>query len=64
MKATVRVELAVALGICVSLLGLAVSYAPGWPPGATIVEIAVLVYLSAACFARRGGESDGGRGAA
>lgn len=56
--------LAVALGMGVSLLGLAVSYAPGWPPGATIVEIAVLVYLAAACFARRGGESDGGRGAA
>ncbi len=56
--------LAVLLGMGVSLLGLAVSYAPGWPPGATIVEIAVLVYLAAACFARRGGESDGGRGAA
>jgi len=45
--------LAVALGIGVSLLGLAVSYAPGWPPGATIVEGAVLVYLAAACFARQ-----------
>jgi zinc transport system permease protein len=27
--------------------GLAVSYAPGWPPGATIVELAVVVYLAA-----------------
>lgn len=44
--------LAVALGIGVSLLGLAVSYAPGWPPGATIVEGAVLVYLAAALWAR------------
>ncbi|MDD4017765.1 MAG: metal ABC transporter permease [Kiritimatiellae bacterium] len=43
-----------AAGLCfgVSLLGLAVSYAPGWPPGATIVEIAVLVYLAAACFSK------------
>lgn len=44
---------AVGIGIGVSLLGLAVSYAPGWPPGATIVEIAVLVYLAAACFAKK-----------
>jgi zinc transport system permease protein len=36
-----------AAGLCllVSLIGLVVSYAPGWPPGATIVELAVLVYL-------------------
>ena len=38
---------AVGLGIGVSLLGLAVSYGPGWPPGATIVELAVVVYLLA-----------------
>ncbi len=44
---------AVGIGIAVSLLGLAVSYGPGWPPGATIVEIAVLVYLAASCAARR-----------
>ena len=44
---------AVGIGIGVSLLGLAVSYAPGWPPGATIVEIAVLVYLAAAFFAKK-----------
>jgi zinc transport system permease protein len=44
---------AVGIGIGVSLLGLIVSYAPGWPPGATIVEIAVLVYLAAACLARQ-----------
>ena len=53
--------MAVVIGIGVSLLGLAVSYAPGWPPGATIVEIAVLVYLAAACFARRGRDRGGGR---
>ena len=45
--------LAVGIGVAVSLLGLAVSYAPGWPPGATIVELAVLAYLSAAFVARR-----------
>ena len=47
--------MAVAVGLCfgVSLLGLAVSYAPGWPPGATIVEIAVLVYLATALFSNR-----------
>ena len=39
---------AVGIGVFVSLLGLAVSYGPGWPPGATIVELAVLVYLAAA----------------
>ncbi len=44
---------AVGLGVAVSLLGLAVSYAPGWPPGATIVELAVAVYLAAAAFAAR-----------
>lgn len=48
---------AVAIGIGVSLLGLAVSYGPGWPPGATIVEIAVLVYLAAACLAKKRGGS-------
>jgi len=42
--------MALAAGLCfgVSLIGLAVSYAPGLPPGATIVEFAVLVYLAAA----------------
>lgn len=40
--------LAVGIGAGVSLLGLAVSYVPGWPPGATIVEISVVVYLAAA----------------
>jgi zinc transport system permease protein len=44
---------AVGIGVGVSLLGLAVSYAPGWPPGATIVELAVLVYLVAACCAKK-----------
>ncbi len=44
-----------AAGLCllVSLLGLAVSYAPGWPPGATIVELAVLLYLGAAVWSAR-----------
>ncbi len=46
---------AVAIGVGVSLLGLAVSYGPGWPPGATIVEIAVLVYLAAAYLAKKRG---------
>ena len=44
---------AVGIGVAVSLLGLAVSYAPGWPPGATIVELAVLVYLAAAAWSAR-----------
>ena len=44
--------LAVLIGVGVSLAGLAVSYAPGWPPGATIVELAVLVYLAASGFHR------------
>ena len=46
---------AVGIGLAVSLLGLAISYAPGWPPGATIVELAVLAYLSAAFVGRRRG---------
>jgi zinc transport system permease protein len=45
--------LSVVLGIGVSLFGLAVSYAPGWPPGATIVELAVVVYLVATYLTRR-----------
>jgi zinc transport system permease protein len=44
---------AVGIGAAVSLLGLAVSYGPGWPPGATIVELAVLVYGVAALATRR-----------
>lgn len=46
---------AVGIGLAVSLFGLAISYAPGWPPGATIVELAVLAYLSAAFVVRRRG---------
>lgn len=45
---------AVAVGAAVSVLGLAASYAPGWPPGATIVELAVLGYLAASLWKRRG----------
>ncbi|HRU69869.1 MAG TPA: metal ABC transporter permease [Kiritimatiellia bacterium] len=37
--------LAVGIGAGVSLLGLALSYGPGWPPGAMIVESAIIVYL-------------------
>ena len=32
--------------------GLALSYGPGWPPGATIVELAVVVYLAAVAWRR------------
>ncbi|NLC79940.1 MAG: metal ABC transporter permease [Lentisphaerae bacterium] len=39
---------AAAIGAGVSLLGLALSYGPGWPPGATIVELAILVYWAVA----------------
>lgn len=45
---------AVGVGAFAGLLGLAVSYAPGWPPGATIVELAVLAYLAAALWKRKG----------
>lgn len=44
---------AVLIGITVGVGGLAVSYAPGWPPGATIVELALLVYLAASLIGRR-----------
>ncbi|MBP7636590.1 MAG: metal ABC transporter permease [Kiritimatiellae bacterium] len=40
--------LAVGIGAGVSLLGLALSYGPGWPPGATIVELAIIAYLAVA----------------
>ncbi len=44
--------LAAALGAGVSVAGLALSYGPNLPPGATIVELAVIVYLLAAAYAR------------
>lgn len=44
---------AVLIGIVVGVGGLAVSYAPGWPPGATIVELALVVYLLAGLIGRR-----------
>ncbi|MDR2849434.1 MAG: metal ABC transporter permease, partial [Verrucomicrobiota bacterium] len=53
-----RMMLAAAgIGAAVSVVGLAVSYAPGWPPGATIVELAIAVYLGLAAVnrTRRGG---------
>ncbi|MDD5707603.1 MAG: metal ABC transporter permease [Kiritimatiellae bacterium] len=40
--------LAVLFGMAVTLGGLFVSYAPGWPAGATIVELAALVYVTVA----------------
>ncbi|MDD4101968.1 MAG: metal ABC transporter permease, partial [Kiritimatiellae bacterium] len=46
--------LAVVIGIAVGVVGLAASYAPGLPPGATIVELALAFYLLAALFSRRG----------
>ena len=45
--------LAAAIGIAVGVGGLAVSYTPGLPPGATIVELALAVYLLAALVGRR-----------
>jgi len=39
---------AAAIGAGVSLLGLALSYGPGLPPGSTIVELAILVYWAVA----------------
>ncbi len=38
--------LASALALAVSLGGLALSYGPEWPPGATIVELAAVVYMA------------------
>jgi len=35
---------AVTIGVAVSVLGLALSYSPGLPPGATIVELALVAY--------------------
>jgi zinc transport system permease protein len=41
--------MAVSVGVCfaVTLGGLALSYGPEWPPGATIVEVAAAAYLLA-----------------
>ena len=41
--------MATAAGICfvVTVGGLALSYRPEWPPGATIVELAAVCYLVA-----------------
>lgn len=43
---------AVSLGILSATLGMAVSYAPEWPPGATIVEFALLAYIAGLCWKR------------
>lgn len=37
--------LAVLFCLGVTLFGLALSYGPGWPPGATIIELAIVLYL-------------------
>jgi len=48
--------LGVVLCFGISLFGLAISYTPSWPPGATIVEVALCVYGLAASmtFLKRG----------
>ena len=38
------IALTIGIGFGISLLGLAASYLPGWPPGATIVELALVAY--------------------
>ena len=43
---------ATGIGAVVTVGGLALSYGPEWPPGATIVEVAAAVYLLAAGVAR------------
>lgn len=40
----------VAIAALISISGLAISYTPDLPPGATIVELAVLLYLVASLF--------------
>lgn len=40
--------LAVGIGFAVTVGGLALSYSPEWPPGATIVEVSAVAYLIAA----------------
>ena len=44
---------AAGIGVVVSVLGLALSYSPGLPPGATIVELALVVYGIVAVAATR-----------
>lgn len=41
-----------ALGIVLSLLGLALSYSLDWPPGATIVELSAVAYFVTAAIRR------------
>jgi zinc transport system permease protein len=45
--------LAAGIGVVVSVLGLVLSYAPELPPGATIVELALVVYLVVSVLTRR-----------
>ncbi|MCL1921043.1 MAG: metal ABC transporter permease [Kiritimatiellaeota bacterium] len=44
---------AAGIGAAAGVLGLALSYSPGLPPGATIVELALVVYIAAAVARRR-----------
>ena len=45
---------AAGIGAAVGVFGLAISYGPGWPPGATVVELAIAVYLlvAAGCYVK------------
>jgi zinc transport system permease protein len=52
--------LATALALAVSLGGLALSYGPELPPGATIVELAAVVYVIVLIVTRH--RSRGGNG--
>jgi len=47
-RLTAMIVLASLLAGAVSLGGLALSYGPGWPAGATIVELAALLYIGVA----------------
>ena len=47
--------LAAGIWVAAGVLGLALSYAPGLPPGATIVEVALVVYVAVLALTRRPG---------
>jgi zinc transport system permease protein len=53
--------LATLLALAVSLGGLALSYGPELPPGATIVELAAVVYVVVLCITRNRSRGGGGR---
>lgn len=54
--------IATLIGVTCTFGGLAASYGPGLPPGATIVELVAAVYLVAALAVRLARRSGGGRG--